>query len=199
MSLFKKKINFPQFLADVITFQCDFVEENFSRLAALADEFKVLTEEDKNEFHDKAYELVVVDIMISCCQQFHKHLSSEEVGEAVSIVYAKYLTEYKGMRRTLAEHKLEKVMQFFDLICKEEDYQSRNKQNKEMGYNAPQIQGDVNEQKFYVCRAFANYCVGEDMKSANWEGRHFAAFKFAKGFVKSGIVGNMLKEFRIIF
>jgi hypothetical protein len=50
MSIFKQKINFSQFLADLIILQCDFLQNNFNKLVVLADEFKVLTEKDKEEF-----------------------------------------------------------------------------------------------------------------------------------------------------
>ena len=105
MSTFKNKIDFGQFLADLITHQCDFLENNFNKLVTLADEFKVLTDKDKEEFLDKAHELIIVDILMSCNQNFCKDLSSEEVGEAVSIVYAQYLTEYKKIPKTLAGKK----------------------------------------------------------------------------------------------
>jgi hypothetical protein len=200
MSIFKK-IDFSQFLADLITFQCDFLENNFNKLVVLADEFKVLTEKDKEEFLDKAHELIIVDILMSCNQHFYKTLSSEEVGEAVSIVYAKYLTEYKKISKTLAEKKLERAMELFDLVCKaEEETQKRDKHYKEIGYKSyPKIGSDVDKQKFYLSSGFASYCVGHDIKSENWEGKNFAAFKLAKGFVKADIVKTMLKEFKIIW
>ncbi len=50
MGLFKQKIDFSQFLADLISFQYDFLENNFNKLIVLADEFKVLTEKDKEDF-----------------------------------------------------------------------------------------------------------------------------------------------------
>ncbi len=191
MSIFKKKIDFGQFLADLITHQCDFLGNNFNKLVTLADEFKVLTEKDKEEFLDKAHELIIVDILMSCNQNFYKDLSSEEVGEAVSIVYAQYLTEYKKIPKTLAEKKLEKVMELFDLVYKaEEETQKRGEHYEEISHK---IYKDIDKQKFYLCSAFSSYCVGEDIKSENWEGRHFAAFKLAKGFVKAGIVKSMLK------
>lgn len=195
MSTFKNKIDFGQFLADLITHQCDFLENNFNKVVTLADEFKVLTDKDKEEFLDKAHELIIVDILMSCNQNFYKDLSSEEVGEAVSIVYAQYLTEYKKIPKTLAEKKLEKVMELFELVCKaEEDTQKRDKHYKKIGYKSyPKIVSDIDKQKFYLCSAFSSYCVGEDIKSENWEGRHFAAFKLAKGFVKADIVKSVLK------
>lgn len=201
MSIFKKRIGFSQFIADLITYQFDFLENNFEKLIVLTDEFKVLTEKEMEEFLDKAHELIIVDILMSCYQQFHKKLSSEEVGEAVSIVYAKYLTEYKKIPKTLEKQKLEKVMELFNLVCKaEEETQERHKRYKKIGHQSyPKIGSDIDKQKFYLCKAFSSYCVGTDIKSENWEGRHFAAFKLAKGFVKGNIVAHALKNYTITF
>jgi hypothetical protein len=201
MSLFKQKIDFSQFLSDLITFQFDFLEDNFDKLIILADEFKVLTEKDKENFLDKAHELIIVDITVRCSQHFYKNLSSEEVGEAVIIVYAKYLTEYKKVLKIVAEKKLEIVMELFELVCKaEEDIRKRDENYKKIGYKSyPKIDNDIDKQKFYLCSGFAEYCAGEDMKSENWEGKHFAALKLAKGFVKGDIVTNSLKHYAIIF
>lgn len=41
MSIFKKKIDFSQFLADLISVQFEFLEKNFDKLIILADEFGV--------------------------------------------------------------------------------------------------------------------------------------------------------------
>jgi len=201
MGLFKQKIDFSQFLADLISFQYDFLENNFNKLVVLADEFKVLTEKDKEDFFDKAHELIIVDILVSCSQRFYKNLSSEEIGEAVSIVYAKYLIEHKKISKILAEEKLGKVMKLFDLVGKaEEEVQKRDEHYKKIGYKSyPKIDNDIDGQKFYLCSGFSNYYAGEDIKSENLEGKHFAAFKLAKGFVKSDIVGQSLKHYSVAF
>ncbi len=201
MSVFKKKIHFSQFLADLITFQFDFLEKNFDKLIVLADELKSLTEKDREEFLDKAHELIIVDIAMSCSQHFYKNLSSEEVGEAVSIVYADYLTEYKKISKTLVEKKLEKVMELFELVYKaEEDIQKRDEYYKKIAYKSyPKINNDINKQKFYLCSGFSKYCAEENIKSENWEGKHLAAFKLAKGFVKGDVVANALKHYAVTF
>jgi hypothetical protein len=170
-------------------------------LVVLADEFKVLTEKDKEKFLDKAHQLIIVDIMMSCYQHFYKNLSSEEVGKAVSTVYAGYLTEYKKISKTLAEGKLQKAMKLFELVCKaEEDNQKRDEHYKKIGYKSyPKIDNDIDKQKFYLCSGFAEYCAGEDMKAENWEGKSFAALKLAKGFVKADIVANLLRHCTVTF
>ena len=138
---------------------------------------------------------------MSCNQHFYKNLSPEEIGEVVSIVYEQYLTEYKKIPKTLAEQKLEKVMELFHLICKaEEETQERHEHYKKIGYKSyPKIGSNIDKQKFYLCSAFSSYCVGEDIKSENWEGIHFAAFKLAKGFVKGNIFAHALKNYAITF
>jgi len=201
MGLFKQKIDFGQFLADLISFQYDFLENNFNKLVVLADEFKVLTEKDKEDFFDKAHELIIVDILMSCNQYFYKKISSEEVGKAVSIIYAKYLIEHKKISRATAENKLEKVMKLFELVCDaEEAAQKLGEASKEIGYKSPyKIDNELDKQKFYLCDGFSNYCAGDDIKSENWEGKHFSAFKIAKGFVNGDIVTNSLKHYNVIF
>ena len=201
MSIFKKKIYFPQFLADLITSQFDFLEKNSDKLIVLADESKILTEKDKEELLDKSHELIIVDIMMSCSQHFYKHLSSEDAGEAISIVYAKYLTEHKRVSKTIAERKLEKVVELFELVSEaEQNIHKRDEHYKEIGHNShPKIGSDIYKQKFYICSGFSNYCAGKDMKAVNWEGKHFAAFKLAKGFVVGNIFSHALKHYTVTF
>jgi hypothetical protein len=201
MSIFKKKISFPQFLVDLVTYQMDFFEKNFDKLIAMADESHVLTDNQKAEFLDKAHELIIVDIVISCSLHFYKKISSKEVGEAVSIVYGKYLIEYKKISRILALKKIEKVMELFELCEKaDEKAQKHDEYAKKTGYNPPyRIDNYIDKMKLYLCQGFCDYCVGEDMKSENWEGRHFAAFKFARAFVQADIVTHVLKDCSVTF
>ncbi|MDD4412203.1 MAG: hypothetical protein PHR00_00965 [Patescibacteria group bacterium] len=198
MSLFKQKIYYGQFILDIIKFQFDFLENSFSKLIVLADELNVLGEKDKEDYFDKAQELVVVDILFGCCRCFNENLSSENVGQVVSMIYGKYLTECKQASKTLAEDRVKRVLK---LVCAMEDeMQKQDNQNRRLGYKHPyEIQDEVEKQKFYLCRAFSNYCVGNDVKIKNWEGKNFAAFKFAKSFILADVVKTMLKEFRIIF
>ena len=201
MSIFKKKINFPQFLFEVIKFQIDFLEEHFDKLIVLADELKVLTNAQKKDFFDKAHELVVVNILMGCNIHFSKKQQGEEAGEAVSIVYGKYLWEHKKLPMESVDTKMQKVMELFELWGKaEEKEQKRDEHAKEIGYKRSyEINNYRDKMKLYLCQAFCDYCVGEDVKSENWKGRHFAAFKFAKAIVLSDIVGRYLKEVKVTF
>ncbi len=201
MSIFKKKIYFGQFLADVITFQFDFLEENFAKMIVLADESKVLTDNQKEEFLDKAHELIIADIMRSCEQDFCKSLSSDEIGAGVGQVYVRYLTEYKKVPKALADQKAEKVSDFLGLICRVEDEaQEREEHNKKIGYSSyPKCDNQNDRMKLHLCHAFRNYCVGHNIESENREGRGFAAFKFAMALVKGDIVGQLLKQYSVSF
>jgi hypothetical protein len=199
MNFLKRKINFSQFIAELIASQFDFLETNFNKLVVLADEFKVLTEKDREVFLEKAHELIISDIMISCNQHF-KNLSSDEIGRIVGSIYVQYLTEYKNIPKTLAWETSEKVSELLNLICKaEEEYEEKNEYYKKIGYTSSfKIDNNIDKQKYYLCSGFSDYYAGEDMKSENWEGKHFAAFKLAKGLVKSDIVAQSLKHYSIV-
>jgi hypothetical protein len=201
MSIFKKKIHFPQLLAELITYQMDFLENNFDRLIALADKSGVLTDSQKEGFLDKAHELIIANIMMGCHQHFSKKISSEEVGRGVRIVYEQYLTEYKKISKTIAETKVEQVSEFLDMIHKmEEKAQVSDEYRKDIGHSPSQrIDNDIDKMKLYLCQAFREYCVGEDTKSEHRESRGFVAFKFAMAFVKADVVAHVLKHYTVTF
>lgn len=190
MVFFKKKVDAVQFLADLIFSQFDFLESNFTQLADLADEFNVLTEVDREELFNKASELVIVDIVMSCNQNFYDSISSEEAGKAVGTMYRRYLTEYKKAPELLVGEKLSSVMRLFELVGKVE----------ESNFESPrEFENEIESQKFYLCSGFRNYYVEENIKSENWEGKGFAAFKFAKAIVKADIVRVMMKDYNVIW
>ena len=201
MPIFRKRIYFPQFLADLISFQCDFLTGHFDRLIALADEFHVLQDADRKSIRDKTYELLLVDILMSSKRCFSGTLSSEAVNEAVSMVYAKYLTEYRHVPVVLAEQKLQNVLILYRLVYKaEESADTQHADCRDIGYTSfPKIHNPVEREQFYLCRAFAEYCAGEDMKTENWEGKHFAALKLARAVVRSDVVGHALKHYTVTF
>jgi len=198
---FKETIDFRQFVAELITLQLDFLEKSFNKLIELADESKVLTEKDKEDFLDKAPSLAIVDITLQSTIRFRRYLTSEEAGEAVSIVYAKYLTEYREIPRTVAEGQLEQVIRLMELVGKaEEDVRKRNEYYRETGVKSfPKINSHVDKERFYLCTAFAEYFAGEDVKSESWLARRFAAFKFAKALTKADILAAALKHYKVTF
>jgi hypothetical protein len=201
MPLFKKRISFPQFLADRVSFQCDFLARSFDKLIALADESNVLTQEDREQFFDKAHALLVVNITMRCCQYFSAQVSSEEVGRGVSIVYGKYLTEHEHVPTALADQKLGSVLTLLELVDKaEKDVAAKNAHYKNIGLvSSPDIANDANAEQFYLCSGFAEYCAGRDVKAQRWEGKRFAAFKLAKGLVGGNMVARALSQYRVTF
>ena len=199
--MFKKGISFPQFLADLISFQCDFLARRFDELIVLADESKVLTEEDRRQFFDKAYALLMVDITVRCCQYFSAQVSNEEVGRGASIVYGRYLMEHQHVPPVLAEERIGGVVALLNLMDKaKKDLVAKSAHHNTIG-DAPSanIADDADAEQFYLCSGFAEYCVGEDMKSECWEGRRFAALKLAKGLVGGNIVAQALGQCKVTF
>ena len=75
MSLLKKKITLDQFLSDLIFYQLDFLQKHFDKWIVLADESKVLTDDQKKDFFGKAHELMIADIVMGCnlhfCSMIH--------------------------------------------------------------------------------------------------------------------------------
>jgi len=201
MSLFKQKIDFNQFLANLIAFQFDFLKNNFNKLVVLADEFKVLTEKDKEELLDKTHELMIADIFISCGQHFHHKLPSEEIGKVIGAIFGQYLIKHNRVAESLATKRIDNIEKLFKLVDKTEvETQKRHEEYEKIGQPIyPKIKDETEKQKFYLCSGFGKYYAGEDIKSENWEGKKFAAFKLAKAFVINDVVGQSLKHYSIIF
>ncbi len=134
MSLFGKRIAFPQFLANLISFQCDLLATNSDKLMGLADEGKVLTKEDKELFIDKAHALLMADITMRCFQYLSASISSVEVGKGVGLLYEKYLREHEHLPKTDVDQKMESVMTLFDLAeAAERDTQTHHAQCEDNG------------------------------------------------------------------
>jgi hypothetical protein len=201
MSLFKKRVSFPQFVADLICFQCRFLEGNFDKLIALADEMKVLTKEDKEEFLDKADALLMADLTMGCSRHFSAYISQVEVGKGVGFLYEKYLTELKHLPKVEVDRKVESVIRLFDLAQKaEENERGRHAHYNNIGYTSfPRVEDPAKAGQLHLCHGFAEYCTGNDMKAEGWLGRNFAAFKLATAVVTGDIVGRALKEYKVTF
>jgi hypothetical protein len=201
MALFKKRVPFPQFLAYLVSFQCDFLARSFDKLIGLADESNVLTEEDREQFFDKAHALLMVDITMRCCQYFSARVSSEEVGRGVSIVYGKYLTEHEHVPTNVAEQRIQSVVALLSLVDKAEtDMAAKHAHYENIGLvSSSDIAGDANAEQLYLCSGFAELCMGQDGKSEHWEGKRFAAFKLAQGLVGGNIVATALSQYQVTF
>ena len=139
--------------------------------------------------------------MRGCDKHFHKKISSEEVGEAVSIVYGKYLLEHKKIPMESADTKIRKVMELLELISKaEENAQEHDEYAKKICYSPPyRIDDDIDKMKFYLCEAFRDYCMGEHKISEGYEEVRFVVFKLATSFVFADVVSHALKRYSVIF
>lgn len=201
MSVFKKKVYFPQFVAELITSQFGFLERNFANLIVLADESEVLTDSQKREFFDKTRELIIADIMMACQKYLCGRISNEEIGAVVGAVYGRYLTEYKRIAQTTAQQETNKVSEFLDLICRVEDEaKERHEHHEKIGYaQLHRIDNDIDKARLHLCQAFSKYCAGGNARSENREGSAFAAFKLATAFVQGDVVGHALEHCSVSF
>jgi hypothetical protein len=199
MSIFKKKIDFSQFIANLISFQLDFIESNFDKMVILADEYKILGESDKKDLYEKLQTLSIADILLKCHLSLSNNIAPEEMNNCIAVMYRRCLIEYKNMQEKEAIDSAKRVL---DLIGSMEDAKKDMEQSMEetnkTGYEMNKI-NEHDEQEYYLCSGFSKYYAGNNMKSENWEGKHFAAFKLAKAFVKTDIVKAMLKDFKIIW
>ncbi len=199
MSIFKKKIDFGQFVANLISFQLDFIENNFDKMAVLADEFKVLTESDKKDLYEKLHTLSVADILLECHINLSNKVSPQEINNFIAVMYRRCLVEYKHMQEKEAIDKAKRVLDLIDCMeeARKDPDQTRERASKK-GYEINGV-SEHDEQKYLLCNGFSDYFAGKDIKSENWEGKHFAAFKMAKALVKADIVRNMLKETTVVW
>ncbi len=199
MSTFKKRVEFSQFIANLISFQLDFVENNFDKMAILADEFKVLTASDKKDLYEKLQTLSIADVLIECHLNLSDKVVPQEINNCIAVMYRRCLVEYKRMQEKEAIDKAKRVL---DLIEYMEDAKKDTEQTRERagrrGYEMNKI-NERDEQKYHLCSGFSDYYAGKDVKSENWEGKHFAAFKLAKAIVETDIVKTTLNDFKIIW
>jgi hypothetical protein len=198
MSLFKKKIDFSQFVADLICFQLDFLENNFSQLTPLADEFGVLTEIDKKDLYENIQTLAVADILLGCHLNLCDRIAPENINRCVAVMYRRSLVEYKGMPEKEAENKAHKVLDLLNLMeqVEKEDKRLREEASK-TGYQMKRMNNEYDEAKYFLTSGFAKYFAGKNKDAKDYEGKHFAAFKMAKAITISDIVAVSLKECKV--
>ena len=185
--IFKEKIGFTQFVANLIQFQIDFIENNFDKLVDLADEYKVLSKNDKNELKSKIQVLAIADILYGCHQKLSGNISPQDINNCVAAVHKQYLTEYKNISEDIATKQVVSVKSFLEYLGTQEyDNEEANKMNAH------------DKSLFYLCSSFAAYFAGTNIKSKNYEGKQFAAFKLAKAITKGDLVANSLKRYSIV-
>jgi hypothetical protein len=201
MVLFKKRTSFPQFIADLVSHQCDFLMANFSELTGLADKSQVLTKEDKEQFFHKAHALLMVDLAMSCSRHFSAHVSQEEVGEGVGYLYGRYLRESKQLPETEVDQKMEDVTRLLGFVDgAERDEHKRQEHYRSIGNTSfPKIEDAAKAYQLYLCQGFAEFCVGKAVEPDAWEGRRLVAFTLAMALVTNDIVGRAMQQYRVTF
>jgi len=180
MTLFKKSIDFGQFIADAIFNSVNFYDSNSEKLISMADEFKVLDRGDVEELKDFGYALIVADLMISCQINLGYKISDEKIGETIGFLYVKFLNEVKHFNNDKIKRKIDT---FEKLLSAVEANEKKNNTEESL--------------KLLLCSTFAELYSGSNLKDEKVEGKRFAAFKLAKAVVKADMIRTMLKEFKI--
>lgn len=186
MSIFKKQIDFGQFITDAITCSINFYDANFDKFIPLADEFHVLTQKDKEELRESGYSLIVADLMVSCQIHFGKIISNEQIGREVGFIYALFLGKEMHLNKNEIDGKANELKNLLTALEKNEDKEIYRKVDK-----------TKDGLKFLLCSTFAELYSGDNLKDKIVEGKRFAAFKLAKAIAKADLVRTMLKEFEI--
>ena len=183
MALFKKKIEFPQFIADVMFNGFSIYDKNIDEWMPMADEFKVLKQEDKEGLKKLGKSLVAANVYFGSIFHFEGLVSPEDSEKVVAGLYGKYLREVKN----LSEAEVEKEANSFgDLI------------EKSLDTDLKDIDGKKNQFQFALCSAFAKMYAGEkNLSDEIVRGKNFAAFKLAKNLVKADFMEIMLKEYKV--
>jgi hypothetical protein len=186
MSIFKKQIDFGQFITEAISSSINFYDANFDKLIPLADEFHVLTEEDKKELRESGYALIIADLMVSCRIHFGGKISNEQIGRECGFIYVVFLRKVKHLNKNEIDRKTSELENLLTTLEKNEDKETYRK-----------VEKTEDGLKFLLCSSFAELYSGDNLKDRKVEGKRFAAFKLAKAIVKTDLVRIMLKEFKI--
>lgn len=186
MSFFKKKIDSNRFIADAISGSVDFYDSNFDKLVPLADEFNVLTDDDKAELKEFGYALIVADLMTSCQINFGEKISNEAIGKEIGFIYVRFLGEVKHLDENNINKRTNTIQKLLTAIEANED--------KEIYKKAGNPEDNF---RFLLCSTFTELYSGDNLADKKVEGKRFAAFKLAKGIVKADIIKIMLKEYRV--
>lgn len=179
MFLFKKKIEFPQFIANAVFNSVNSYDSNFDKMVVLADEFNVLTTKDKDKLRDFGYALVIVDLIISGTVLFNNNLTNEELGLEVGTIYIKFLNEVKHLSEKEIQQKVDDAMK---LISATES-----------------AEGSEDDLKFLLCSKFAEIYSGNKLTDEKIRQKNFAAMKLANALVKANILKLMSKENNIVW
>lgn len=177
MFLFKKKIDFVQFIADAIFGSMNSYDSNSEKMILMADEFKVLDKHDIEVLKELGYALIISDLMVGIINHFNEKISNEDAEKVVTALYVKFLKEVKSLDESQIREKISKLQ---ELLWTKTD----------------NTQKDL---RLRLCFAFSNLYSGDDYKDQKHKGKNFAAFKLAKAIVKADLIKIMLKDYNIIW
>lgn len=183
MALFKKSISLSQFAADAVNNSISFYESNSDRMIDMSDEYKVMTEKDKEELKEFGYALIVADLMLSGQIHFGDKVSNEEFGKLAGFIYVKFLKEVKNLTEKEIEKRTDALEKLLGSLESSED----------------RADGTADGLRFLLCSIFSELYAEGDIKDQKVQGKRFAAFKMAKAIVKTDLIKIMLKELKVDF
>jgi len=197
MGIFKEKVTFDQFLADVISFSLDNLDGNLENMITACDEYHVADSKFKQEVYFKAPFLIIMDINFSCIRNLSNLIDPDQISEKTVIAYARYLKDYKKIPAEDAEKRLDGLSVFYNAYSEEVEHRKKLEESAAAkNYKMKRLDNEDQENQLNLCSAFGKFCEGKDEKTA--KGKNFAAFKFAMGLVKTDIVRLYLKERSIL-
>ena len=186
-SLLREKISAEQFIADVIQNSISVYEKNIHRIIGLCDESNILKDTDKEYLKRNIDILIIVGTIINTVIYFKKHISAENAAEFITILYGKYLKEYKKYDDKYINDKLliiGKILDGFENIDESRLSKIKNEDDK---------------LRFICCKSFSNMYAGSDLKNQYTEYKNLVAFKLAKNVLRNSLIGHMLKKYKIIW
>ena len=188
----KEKVDLDQFIADVISFSLENLDQNFEKMILSCDEYQIADAKFKKIVYDTAPDLIISDIIFECVNDLSKIVSPDDLSSKITDIYARYLQEYKKLSWATVVERDNSLTAFGNKL--EETLTARRKSEEyaaSIGHNMQKLSSHEDIQ-LGLCSTFAKICEGEDKNTI--EGKSFAAFKFAMGLVKADIVKLYLKE-----
>lgn len=179
MFLFKKKIEFHQFIANAVFNSVNSYDSNFDKMVVLADEFNVLTAKDKDKLRDFGYSLIMVDLIISGTVLFNGDITNEELSREIGLIYVKFLNEVKHLNENEIQQKVDDAMKLINAT--------------------ESAEGSENDLKFLLCSKFAELYSGNKFTDEKIRQKNFAVMKLANALVKADILKLMSKENNIVW
>ena len=192
MALFKKKISIDGFLGILLIYGFKLFEREFDFLMKAVDEKEILSKDDKDRLKELLGALVVVNLIVGKDIHFNDKIPHDEFSERTGKVYINFLEEVKTLSKREIDTKADQVAKLISTCKTLSEKQIKKTSWEPEKYSLYPINSVDDMEKFTLCYAFA------DMYS-NEKEKNISAFKFAKYFVKNDMMGEFLKEFKVIF